>query len=97
MNTETRLSLPTALASNASPCARETVPAPPLVDATVMMVDDEPMMTDVIQTYLEEAGYTRLIASNAPAEHSLNCASRAIRRNTKPEKFNREQPGLTHL
>jgi diguanylate cyclase len=33
---------------------------------TVMMVDDEPMMTDVIQTYLEEAGYSRFVSVNDP-------------------------------
>jgi len=34
--------------------------------ALVMMVDDESMMTDVIQTHLEDAGYTRFVACNAP-------------------------------
>ena len=42
--------------------------APSLVDATVMMIDDEPMMTEVIQAYLEESGYTRFIGSNEPQE-----------------------------
>ena len=37
-----------------------------LHDVTVMMVDDEPMMTDVIQTYLEEAGYRRFVSLNDP-------------------------------
>jgi diguanylate cyclase len=37
-----------------------------LSDITVMMVDDESMMTDVTQTYLEEAGYTRFVAVNDP-------------------------------
>jgi len=36
-------------------------------------------------------------ASNAAAEHSLNCAGRAIRRNMKPEKFNLDPPAVTHL
>ncbi len=40
----------------------------PVLDATVMMVDDEPMMTDVIQTYLEEAGYPRFICTNDPLQ-----------------------------
>ncbi|MDB5816724.1 MAG: hypothetical protein JWQ11_364 [Rhizobacter sp.] len=39
-----------------------------LSGATVMMVDDEPMMTEVIQTYLEEAGYTDLVATNDPLD-----------------------------
>ncbi|MPZ43280.1 MAG: EAL domain-containing protein [Betaproteobacteria bacterium] len=38
----------------------------PVLDATVMMVDDEPMMTDVIQAYLEEAGYPRFVSTNDP-------------------------------
>ena len=37
-----------------------------LSDVTVMMVDDEPIMTDVIQTYLEEAGYNRFVAISDP-------------------------------
>ena len=43
-------------------------PAQPagLNDVTIMMVDDEPMMTDVIQTYLEEAGYRRFVSINDP-------------------------------
>ena len=36
--------------------------------ALVMMVDDESMMTDVIQTHLEDAGYTRFVACNDPRE-----------------------------
>jgi diguanylate cyclase (GGDEF)-like protein len=40
----------------------------PVLGATVMMVDDEPIMTDVIQAYLEEAGYPRFICSNDPLE-----------------------------
>ena len=39
-----------------------------LSDVTVMMVDDEPMMTDVTQTYLEEAGYTRFVAVHDPCQ-----------------------------
>ncbi len=37
-----------------------------LYEVTVMMVDDEPLMTDIIQAYLEEAGYRRFIAINDP-------------------------------
>ena len=37
-----------------------------LYDVTVMMVDDEPMMSDVIQAYLEEAGYRRFVSINDP-------------------------------
>ena len=35
-----------------------------LFGVTVMMVDDEPMMTDVILAYLEEAGYTNFVSVN---------------------------------
>jgi diguanylate cyclase (GGDEF)-like protein len=34
-----------------------------LNDATVMIVDDEPIMIDVVQAFLEEAGYTRFITT----------------------------------
>jgi diguanylate cyclase (GGDEF)-like protein len=47
---------------------RNSATAAPLSDATVMMVDDEPMMTDVIQAYLEEAGYPRFVGTNDPVE-----------------------------
>ena len=41
--------------------------APPVIsNLTVLMIDDEPMLTDVIQAYLEDAGYTRLVAINDP-------------------------------
>lgn len=36
--------------------------------ATVMMVDDDPLMLEVIQTYLEEAGYVSFITSSQPRE-----------------------------
>jgi diguanylate cyclase (GGDEF)-like protein len=39
-----------------------------LSDVTVMMVDDEPMMTDVAQAYLEDAGYTRFVAVHDPLQ-----------------------------
>jgi EAL domain-containing protein (putative c-di-GMP-specific phosphodiesterase class I)/DNA-binding NarL/FixJ family response regulator len=40
----------------------------PLLDAKVMMVDDEPLMTDLIQAHLEEAGYANFVATNDPRE-----------------------------
>ena len=40
----------------------------PLLDAKVMMVDDEPLMTDLIQAHLEEAGYANFVATNDPLE-----------------------------
>ena len=38
----------------------------PLHAAKVMMVDDEPLMTDLIQTHLEENGYSNFVVSNDP-------------------------------
>ncbi|MCE2908876.1 MAG: EAL domain-containing protein [Burkholderiaceae bacterium] len=35
-----------------------------LVDLTVMMIDDEPMLTEVIGTYLEDAGYRNVVGIN---------------------------------
>ena len=40
----------------------------PLLDAKVMMVDDEPLMTDLIRTHLEEEGYVNFVVSNDPCE-----------------------------
>ncbi len=39
-----------------------------LSGVTVLMIDDEPMMTDVTQTYLEEAGYRHFVAVNDPRD-----------------------------
>jgi diguanylate cyclase (GGDEF)-like protein len=41
-------------------------PTPGMADVTILMIDDEPMMTEVTQTYLEEAGYQRFVAVNDP-------------------------------
>ncbi len=41
---------------------------PVLTDATVMMVDDEPTTLAVVQTYLEDAGYTSFISTTQPKE-----------------------------
>jgi diguanylate cyclase len=35
-------------------------------DTVVLMIDDEPMMTDVAQTYLEDAGYRQFVAVHDP-------------------------------
>ena len=43
----------------------------PLLDAKVMMVDDEPLMTELIQAHLEEAGYVNFIVTNDPREALL--------------------------
>src|SRR5918996_197747 len=39
-----------------------------LLGALVMMVDDEPLTIEVTQYLLEEAGYTRFVASSEPRE-----------------------------
>jgi EAL domain-containing protein (putative c-di-GMP-specific phosphodiesterase class I)/PleD family two-component response regulator len=39
-----------------------------LLDAKVMMVDDEPLMTDLVQTYLEDEGYTNFVVVNDPLQ-----------------------------
>src|SRR4249919_859468 len=36
--------------------------------STVMMVDDDPLMLEVVQTYLEEAGYVSFITTSQPKE-----------------------------
>ncbi len=40
----------------------------PLLDAKVMMVDDEPLMTDLIQAYLEDDGYSNFVVANDPRQ-----------------------------
>ena len=40
----------------------------PLLDAKVMMVDDEPLMTELIQAYLEGGGYDNFVVTNDPGE-----------------------------
>jgi len=37
-----------------------------LSEARIMMVDDDALMTDTVQAYLEEAGYARFICTNDP-------------------------------
>ena len=39
-----------------------------LVEAVVMMVDDEPLNIEVIQVHLEEAGYTKFFSTSEPTE-----------------------------
>jgi diguanylate cyclase (GGDEF)-like protein len=39
-----------------------------LVEAVVMMVDDEPLNIEVIQVHLEEAGYTKFCSTSEPME-----------------------------
>jgi diguanylate cyclase (GGDEF)-like protein len=53
---------PTPLA--AGECQDGTDAAVSLGDLTVMMIDDEPMLTEVIATYLEDAGYRHVVGVN---------------------------------
>ena len=48
--------------------AASTLTASPLLAAKIMMVDDEPLMTDLIQTHLETAGYSNFVVTNDPRE-----------------------------
>ncbi|MDH4051228.1 MAG: response regulator, partial [Rubrivivax sp.] len=50
----------------------------PLLDAKVMMVDDEPLMTELLQAHLEEEGYSNFVVCNDP-RHAL-----AILRRERP-------------
>jgi len=50
------------------PSAAEAPGRSPLLDALVMMVDDESLMTELIQTHLEDAGYRRFIVTNEPRD-----------------------------
>ena len=38
-----------------------------MADQPILLIDDEPMLTDVVQAYLEDAGYRQLTAVNDPA------------------------------
>ena len=40
----------------------------PLQDAKVMMVDDDPLLTDLIQAHLEDAGYANFVVTNNPLD-----------------------------
>ncbi len=61
----------------------EPTPRNLLLDTKVMMVDDEPLMTDLIQTYLEDAGYSQFVVTNDP------CSALELLR--------REEPGVLLL
>ncbi len=57
------LDMPGTTLATEAPDARS-----PLLDAKVMMVDDEPLMTDLIQTHLEDAGYANFVVTNDPQQ-----------------------------
>ena len=44
-----------------------------LLDASIMIVDDEPMMIEVTQTYLEDAGYSRFVSVTDPNRGPTHC------------------------
>jgi len=46
----------------------ELIRRSPLLDAKVMMVDDEPLMTELLQTHLEEEGYKNFVVANDPLQ-----------------------------
>lgn len=50
------------------PWGTEESPRSPLLNAKVMMVDDEPLMTDLIQAYLEDEGYANFVVTNDPRQ-----------------------------
>src|SRR5688572_1359355 len=50
-----------------------------LLDAIVMMVDDEPLNVEVTQVHLEEAGYNRFVSTCRPLE------ALAMMRDAKPD------------
>ena len=54
--------------ANTRPADVEEPARSPLLDAKVMMVDDEPLMTDLIQAYLEDAGYVNFVVTNDPRQ-----------------------------
>ena len=54
--------------ADTQPGGLEETPKSPLLGAKVMMVDDEPLMTDLIQAYLEDEGYTQFVVANDPRQ-----------------------------
>ncbi|MCZ4312789.1 EAL domain-containing protein [Comamonadaceae bacterium G21597-S1] len=54
--------------ADTQPWGQEDAPRSPLLDAKVMMVDDEPLMTDLIQAYLEDDGYANFVVTNDPRQ-----------------------------
>ena len=61
---------PEASAASAAPRAqrRRGADVQKLLEAVVMIVDDEPINIEVTQVHLEEAGYTRFVSTSEPRE-----------------------------
>lgn len=62
-DTHTSTTTPQEKPVSESPSARS-----PLLDAKIMMVDDDPLMTELIHAYLEDEGYTNFISTNDPTQ-----------------------------
>ncbi len=43
-------------------------PVATLTDGTIMLIDDEALTLEVVQTFLEEAGYTRFVTTDEPRQ-----------------------------
>ena len=56
------------VAANSSAVSDTDSRSGPLRSSTVMMVDDDPIMLEVVQTYLEEAGYTSFVTTSEPGQ-----------------------------
>ncbi|MGH8657458.1 MAG: GGDEF/EAL domain-containing response regulator [Gammaproteobacteria bacterium] len=46
----------------------EARPVATLTDGTIMLIDDEALTLEVVQTFLEEAGYTRFVTTDQPRQ-----------------------------
>jgi diguanylate cyclase (GGDEF)-like protein len=57
-----------AVAANSGSLSDTDSRSGPLISSTVMMVDDDPIMLEVVQTYLEEAGYTSFVTTSEPGQ-----------------------------
>ena len=59
------------LGAATGPCfvtARPEGPLAPFANATIMLVDDDPLCLEVVQVFLQEAGYRKFVSTRTPAE-----------------------------
>lgn len=54
--------------ADTQPWGLDEPPRSPLLDAKVMLVDDEPLMTELVQAYLEDQGYANFVVTNDPGK-----------------------------
>ncbi|MGH8610540.1 MAG: GGDEF/EAL domain-containing response regulator [Gammaproteobacteria bacterium] len=66
----------TAAQSSGQVICPEGHPVATLTDGTIMLIDDEPLTLEVVQTFLEEAGYTRFVTTDEPRQAIELLASR---------------------